>query len=113
MKTLPTLLLIKKNKKSSYHISNWKNYNKSLVNRGRITFWIEEECIDEWFDTTGKYTYSDTTIEMILTLKNFYNSKFRQAEGLVISIIELMGLDLPVPDYTTVNRRAKKMNTQF
>jgi hypothetical protein len=30
----------------------------------------------------------------------------RQTEGLIGSVIRLLGLDLPVPDHTTLSRRA-------
>jgi hypothetical protein len=29
-------------KKDKYRTRNWKEYNRSLVNRGSITFWFEE-----------------------------------------------------------------------
>ena len=29
-------------KKDKYCIRNWKEYNQSLVNRGSITFWFDE-----------------------------------------------------------------------
>ncbi|OQU00728.1 transposase, partial [Vibrio parahaemolyticus] len=28
--------------------TNWKQYNKALINRGSLTFWIDEEAIAEW-----------------------------------------------------------------
>ena len=38
----------------------------------------------------------------------FQNTVFKlsQTEGLIGSIIRLLGLDLPVPDHTTLSRRA-------
>ena len=35
-----------------------------------------------------------------------FHQPLRQTEGLLGSLLELMGLDLPVPDYTTISRRA-------
>ena len=32
-------------KKQTYRIRNWKQYNESLVQRGSLTFWIDEEAI--------------------------------------------------------------------
>jgi hypothetical protein len=34
----------------------------------------------------------------------------RQTEGLIGSVIRLLGLDLPVPDHTTLSRRAVGLN---
>lgn len=30
-----------------YKATNWKQYNKALINRGSDIFWIEEEVISE------------------------------------------------------------------
>ncbi|MDV5036889.1 transposase [Vibrio diabolicus] len=34
--------------KSRYKTTNWKQCNKALINRGSLTFWIDEEVIAEW-----------------------------------------------------------------
>ncbi|EDP59862.1 transposase [Vibrio sp. AND4] len=34
--------------KLRYKITNWKQYNKALINRGSLTFWIDEEAIHKW-----------------------------------------------------------------
>jgi hypothetical protein len=34
--------------------------------------------------------------------------RLRQTEGLVNSVFDLMGLDIPVPDHTALSRRAQK-----
>ncbi len=34
--------------KARYKTTNWKQYNKALINRGSLTFWIDEETIREW-----------------------------------------------------------------
>lgn len=31
-----------------YKTNNWKQYNQALINRGSLTFWIDEETISEW-----------------------------------------------------------------
>jgi hypothetical protein len=41
----------KKLKKAKYHINNWRKYNETLVNRGSLTFWFDEEAIDSWHET--------------------------------------------------------------
>jgi len=46
-------------------ITNWSAYNKALVQRGALTFWMDESVIEQWHCQThhGKrgrgYTYSD------------------------------------------------------
>ncbi|PAO30004.1 hypothetical protein BST50_04385 [Vibrio vulnificus] len=34
--------------KPRYKTTNWRKYNNSLINRGSLTFWIDEEAITEW-----------------------------------------------------------------
>ena len=35
----------KSRQKTGYQVTNWSAYNKSLVNRGDITFWFSEEVL--------------------------------------------------------------------
>lgn len=53
--------------------------------------------------------FSDSAIELCLTLKALFNLPLRQVTGLVASLIKLVGLDWPVPDYTTLCRRQKTL----
>jgi IS5 family transposase len=56
----------------------------------------------------GQPRYSDLAIETALTLGLVFGLRLRQAEGLLTSVLELMGLDhLAVPDHTTLSRRAR------
>jgi len=32
-----------------YRIRNWKEYNKSLIQRGSITVWLSEDAVEKWF----------------------------------------------------------------
>ncbi|HDU8579802.1 TPA: transposase, partial [Vibrio diabolicus] len=34
--------------KPRYKTTNWCKYNHSLINRGSLSFWIDEEAITEW-----------------------------------------------------------------
>jgi len=34
--------------KPLYKTTNWKQYNQSLINRGSLAFWIDEEAISGW-----------------------------------------------------------------
>ncbi|VCZ66432.1 Putative transposase (identified by ISEscan HMM) [Escherichia coli] len=31
--------------KAKFKITNWPTYNKALINRGSITFWLDDEAI--------------------------------------------------------------------
>lgn len=105
--------------KKAYRIRNWRNYNQSLVNRGRINFWFNEDCIEHWTQTerTGKrgrpQKYNDIVIECGLTLKALFNLNFRSTEGFIGSLIEIMDLDLPVPDYSLLCKRQKSLSVNL
>ena len=53
--------------------------------------------------------FSDSAIELCLTLKGLFNLPLRQATGLVASLRRPADLDWPVPDYTTLCRRQKTL----
>ena len=40
------------------------------------------------------------------TIRSVFRLAYRQAEGLIGSVISLLGLTLPVPDHTTLSRRS-------
>lgn len=99
-------------KKQQYRIRNWPQYNKALSNRGSITFWFDEDAIQAWLNhkKSGKRgkprTYGSACIQCMLLLKSVYHLPQRATFGLVCSLLELMGLDLPVPHPTILSRRA-------
>ena len=34
-----------------YRIRNWREYNRALINRGRLTVWFDEDAIAGWRHT--------------------------------------------------------------
>lgn len=105
----------KSTKKKKYKIKNWREYNESLVNRGRLDVWIEQCILDDWqAEPSGKrgaqIKYNDTAITTTLQFGQVFGQKLRQTEGLVNSIFELMGLEQKVPDYSTLSRRGKNVS---
>jgi hypothetical protein len=97
-----------------YKVPNWQTYEAGLRQRGSLTIWFTEEAIAAWRAaprTTpgGQERYSDLAIETSLILRTVFHQPLRQTEGLVGSLLGLMGLDLPVPDHTTLSRRARTL----
>src|SRR3954470_21329523 len=91
--------------------TNWAEYDASLRQRGSLTVWFTEEAVEAWAAeprTTrgGQPWYSPLAILTALTLRAVFRLAFRQTEGLIGSIIGLLGLTLRVPDHTTLSRRA-------
>ena len=92
-------------------MTNWREYDASLRNRGSLTIWFTPDAIAGWKAqprTTpgGQRHYSDLAIETALTLRAVFRLALRQSEGLIGSIMRLLEIDLPVPDHTTLSRRA-------
>jgi hypothetical protein len=92
-------------------VTNWPAYDASLRQRGSLTVWFTDEAIAAWRAeprTTrgGQPWYSELAILTALTLRAVYRLALRQTEGLIGSLMRLLGLDLPVPDHTTLSRRA-------
>ena len=80
--------------------------------RGSLTIWFSDEAIAAWQAaprTTrgGQPWYSPLAILTALTLRTVFRLALRQTEGLIGSIINLLGLTLSVPDHSTLSRRAK------
>ena len=92
--------------KTAYRVKNWREYDKSLRDRGDITLWISQDAIDAWTPPqTGKRGYSDAAIETALSLRLLFRLPLRQTEGFLSSILSLMDVTLPCPDHTTLSRR--------
>src|SRR5687767_1774004 len=88
--------------RNRYKVTNWRDYEAGLRQRGSLTIWFSEEAIAAWRApprTTpgGQARYSDLAIETSLILRTVFHQPLRQTEGLVSSLLGLMGLDLPVP----------------
>lgn len=80
----------------------------------RIEFFISEEAIEKWYyagerKSGGKIIYSDHVIELSLILKEYYKLAYRQTQGFMESVFNLMEIDVQIRDYTTMCRRCKKL----
>ena len=101
-----------KKKKKQYKVRNWREYNKALVDRGSILFWITEEAIENWEEKqkTGKRgkprIYSAIAIETAVTLQQVFRLPLRQTEGFLKSIFKRIGVDALTPDFSTISIRA-------
>jgi IS5 family transposase len=104
--------------KELYRVKNWSEYEKALVQRGSITFWLSGNIEKVWLYTGEKqrgsqYDYSDKAIEIMLTLKEVFHLTNRGVEGFVRSLFQMMKIDLPVPDHSTLSRRGKTLKVKL
>ena len=100
--------------KQKRKVTNSAAYDAALRQRGSLTVWFTDEAVATWKAeprTTcgGQRWYSPLAILTALTLKAVFRLALRQTEGLIGSIIHLLGLALSVPDHSTLSRRAKTL----
>ena len=96
--------------KTVYRVKNWSSYNRALIARGSLTVWIDDCLWKQWYDHRplqrgAQFVYSDSTIAWMLTMRVLLRLPLRQTQGFIQSLLELMGLVLAVPDYSTLSRR--------
>jgi len=95
-------------------LRSWHEYDASLRQRGSLTVWFTDEAVEAWQAeprTTpgGQPWYSPLAILTALTLRAVFHLALRQTEGLIGSVIGLLGLTLAVPDHSTLCRRAETL----
>ena len=100
--------------KQRHRITNWAAYDAALRQRGSLTVWFTEAAIAAWRAeprTTpgGQAHYSALAITTALTLRAVFRLALRQTEGLIGSIMRLLGLEPAVPDHSTLSRRAETL----
>src|SRR4051794_19271008 len=100
--------------KQRHRVTNWAEYDAALRARGSLTVWFTPEAIVAWVAAPrtsrgGQASYSDLAITTALTLRAVFRLALRQTEGLISSILQLIGLDLAVPDHSTLSRRAETL----
>jgi hypothetical protein len=75
-----------------------------------LTRWANQE-------KTGKRgrpnLYSDIAITCMATLKEVYHLSLRATEGLLLSVIQLLAVEVQVPDYTTLSRRCTTLRVRL
>jgi len=98
---------------ATYKTRNWSNYDLSLKRRGSLSIWFDTELAWE-AKTSGQpgrqQVYSDAAMQACLTIKVLFGLPLRQSTGFVDSLLELVGLDCAVPDFSTLCRRQKTLS---
>ncbi len=94
-----------------HRVTNSRDYDTALRNRGSLTIWFSDEALagrkaQPRTTPGGQPHSSDLAIETALTLRAVFRLALRRSEGLIGSILRMLEIDLPVPDPTTLSRRA-------
>jgi hypothetical protein len=104
--------------KALYRVKNWSDYDKALVQRGSITFWLSEGFEKNWLYAGEKqrgsqFDYSDQAIGIILMVKEVFHLTNRQSEGFMRSLFAMLEMSLPVPDHSTLSKRGKTLKVNL
>jgi hypothetical protein len=103
-----------KHAKAQYQVRNWPEYEAGLRRRGDLTVWLAVDAFDARRAPSsgkpgGQRTYSDIVIEAALTIRMVFHLPLRQTEGFLRCLAELLNVELPIPDHTTLSRRLKTL----
>lgn len=105
--------------KRRYRITNWAEYNRSLVKRGSLTIWIDEDAASKWLAPREKgengrpKIYSDDAILISLKVQMVYKLPLRALEGFLKSIMKILNLPLRIPSYSQICRRARSLGEKL
>src|SRR5271169_3780528 len=94
-----------------YKVRNWPAYNRALVRRGQLTLWFDVRAVAAWRYTAHSSApgrpkvYADAAIEWAVGLKSVFHLSLRATPGFLGSVVTLLRLELPAPDYSTMSRR--------
>src|ERR671911_759782 len=97
--------------RARYRVTNWPAYDGALQRRGSLTVWVTPEALAAWHPPrTGRRGrsrhYSDLAIETGHLLRLAFGRPWRQTEGLLRSLVTLLGLSIGIPDQSTFSRRS-------
>lgn len=101
---------------TKYKTTNWSSDNDSLKQRGSLSIWFDPEMV--WTPPpSGKrgrqQQFSNAAIQICLTLKVLFSMPLRQTTGFVQSLLQLVGLDWTVPDFSTLCRRQRTLKVSL
>lgn len=104
--------------KPLYRVKNWSDYDKALVKRGLLTFWLTDDFEKNWRHTGAKqrgsqFEYSAQAIMITLTVKEVFHLTNRQVEGFMRSLFAMLKIALPVPDHSTLSKRGKDLKVKL
>jgi hypothetical protein len=101
--------------KGKYRVKNWPAYNAGLIGRGDVTIWMGRDLWQPSAEADAvrrgrPRVYADAVIQMLLGLKQVFRLPLRALQGFAASMNKLAFADMPVPNYTTLCRRARDLD---
>ncbi|MBY0242891.1 MAG: transposase [Burkholderiaceae bacterium] len=105
--------------KGKSRVKNWQAvYNAELIARGDVTIWMERDLWQrgvkaETVKRGRRHVYADAVVRMLLGLKQVFRLPLRALQGFMRNMSKLAFADLPVPNYTTLCRRARDLDVML
>jgi len=98
-----------------HHKRDWHKYNKQLVNRGKIHFWVRPKVFKNWTAKKKKknghpFVYGNEIIKAMCYIRFKFHLSLRETEGFFLSVIAMMKNSRKVPCYTQLCRRMKGLS---
>lgn len=106
-------------RQKNFKLINRKIYNKATINRGALTFWLDNEAIQVRYESVTpscwvRYQhYSDLAITTVLVIKRVFLLTLCTAKGCIDSIFMLMDVPLRCQYCASVSKRTKSVNISF
>ena len=101
---------------TKYKTTNWSACNEALKRRGSLSIWFDPEMTWRPPPTGNRGrqpSFSDAAIQTCLSMKVLFGLPLRQTTGFMESLLELVGLDWRVPDFSTLCRRQRRLNVNI
>jgi hypothetical protein len=84
----------------------WPAYNRTLIDRGKLTFWVPQSLAEIWyFKEESDRTYTDRAIEVLSILRFKFGLTLRETEGFAKSLFKWLGLSLGCHRAQGIRRR--------
>jgi len=110
----------RKGKPSNYRLRNWSKYNNALKNRGKIVFMITRNIEDTWLALEpdkklpgAPVVFTDKAIEISLQIRELFHLPLRQTEGFIEGLFKSLGINVPVPNYSLLSKRAEGLELKL
>lgn len=96
-----------------HHDRDWSKYNRELVNRGNIFFWVNPKVFSLKAKNHKKnghpFVYADELIKTMCYIRFKYHLSLRETEGYFRSLTRLFQGQEKIPSYTQICRRMKTL----
>jgi hypothetical protein len=95
-----------------YKPKDWKAYNEGKRQEGNIFILISPDIEEWWYESKGEQKrgrpvlFSKIAIETCLTFRQFIIKPLRQTQGYLKGLLNKLEIEVLVPDYTTLSKRA-------